>query len=118
MLPFVYFLQNCFCLVEGLPNVIVSHFVHDAKAMHLCAAVSNTSRCFSSTLLSVHASQLYKEIGTISDLYNLILISLFSFLFFQILSRLLITFKALATVTLMSVEQSQVAFIPRYLETV
>ncbi len=83
----------------------------------LSAAISNTSSCFSSALLSVHASQPYKAIGSMSDLYNLILVSFLMFLFFQMLFKSLITFKAMAVLILMSVEQSQFAVrvVPRYL---
>ncbi len=117
VLSVMYILHDCFCLIKSLSNVIVSHLVYEAyskyfpKCCHLKYSILKySSSCFSSALLSVHASQPYKAIGSMSDLNNLILVSFLMFLFF--------TFKAVAVLILMSVEQSQFAVrvVPRYLK--
>ncbi len=108
VLSVMYIFHDRFCLIKSLSDVIVSHLVYDDKNPTCPPATS-------SALLRVHATQPYKAIGSISDMYNLILVSFLMFLFFQMLFKLLNTFKAV--LILMSVEQSQFAIrvVPTYL---
>ncbi len=89
-----------------LRAVLMSSFLISSMmrtpSIFLSAAISNTSSCFSSALLSVHASQPYKAICTISFWSRS-----WCFWFFQMLFKSLITSKAVAVLILMSVEQSQ-----------
>ncbi len=130
----MWYLQSCFypCEVHDQTTGVVCrvHFsvwlrafltssflilsMMHTSSIFLSAAISNTSSCFSSALKCPCFATIQ---GSISDLYNLILVSFLMFLFFQMLFKSLITFKAVAVLILMSVEQSQfaVGVVPRYL---
>ncbi len=99
-----------------LRAVLMSSFLISSMmrtpSIFLSAAISNTSSCFSSALLSVHASQPYKAICTISFWSRS-----WCFWFFQMLFKSLITSKAVAVLILMSVEQSQFYSCSKFLES-
>jgi len=82
----------------------------------LTSAISNISSFFSSASSRVPTSKLYNAMGTMSELNNLIFLAYT--LVFQTLSMSLITFKAVAVLTLMSTEQLPLVVMVklRYLE--